>query len=72
VLKEIAEISGGKYYAPADADKIAGEIKDRIRQMRREETVYEQHDLWDTWPLFGLLAVALSAEWVFRRRGGLM
>ena len=72
VLEEIAEISGGKYYTPADADKIAGEIKDRIREMRREETIYEQHDLWDTWPLFGLLAVALSAEWVFRRRGGLM
>ncbi len=72
LLKEIAENSGGKYYRPDEVNEIVRTVKKRVRKMKRDETVFEQHDIWDTPLLFALLALALSVEWIIRRRAGLM
>ncbi len=72
LLKELADKSGGKYYTAGEASQIAEEVKNRVGKMKRDETVYETHDIWDTPLLFGLLALTLSVEWFLRRRAGLM
>ena len=66
-LEDIAEASGGAYYAP---DR-AGEIPDRLRSRRTSTSVYHAAYLWDLPLLFGLVLLLLSAEWIWRRRKGL-
>jgi hypothetical protein len=71
-LKEIASLTGGQYVTPDRLDLIPEQVRKRVLEMKREETIYDSHDLWDTSWLLGLLAVCLSAEWLLRRRAGLM
>lgn len=72
LLKELASRSGGQYVEPAQAGKIVSELKQRAKRLKRDQTLYKHFDLWDNAILFGVLACALSLEWVLRRRSGLM
>ncbi len=72
LLKDIAGKSGGKYVTAEEARHVCGEVKKLIAKMKMDETIRETRDIWDTPLLFGLLALALSAEWLLRRRAGLM
>jgi hypothetical protein len=72
LLKDIAAKSGGRYLTAEDVSEITGDVKRLARKMKRDETVYETHDIWDTPLLFALLALSLSVEWFLRRRAGLM
>ena len=72
LLKDLADKSGGKYLTGEQVAQITEDVEKLVLKMKRDETVYETHDIWDTPLLFGLLAVALSVEWFLRRRAGLM
>ena len=66
-LENLADASGGAYYAPAQATDIPG----RLRSRRTSTSIYHAAYLWDAPFLFGLVLVLLSAEWIWRRRKGL-
>ncbi|MGB2824372.1 MAG: glutamine amidotransferase [Phycisphaerae bacterium] len=72
LLREIAAISGGRYFQPQETNELCEIIEQSIGEMMRKETVYDQHDIWDTPLWFALMVVALSAEWVIRRRASLV
>lgn len=68
LLENIASLSGGRVY---DGSEDNGRLSDLF--LRGNETRQELREttLWDTWPVFALLALFLTAEWILRRRGGL-
>ena len=72
LLKEIATVSGGRYYQPQEVEKLPGLIEDSLGELRRKKTIYDQQDIWDTPLWFALIVVALSAEWIIRRRASLV
>ena len=67
LLRQVAEETGGRYYALADAVQVARDIV----YSASGATVIERHDLWDMPALFVLLLTVLAVEWVWRRRRGL-
>jgi hypothetical protein len=64
LLRKLAEVSGGHYFAlqefPALVQKIAGE--ERVTVVRREK------DLWDVPAVLVALLGLLGAEWLLRRK----
>lgn len=66
-LRRMARSSGGRYVPATDAWRIPGWLRSAVRQVQSSE----QHDLWDRPSTFAVLILALSAEWVLRRRWGL-
>ena len=68
LLEKLAAETGGRYYNPGQANKLA----DEIAYSEAGITAHEIKDLWDM-PAFFLLALALrSAEWMLRRRWGVV
>jgi uncharacterized membrane protein len=67
VLRQFAEETGGKYYTPSEAGKVAEDIV----YTSSGATVVERLDLWDMPFLFLLLLTSVGAEWLYRRRRGL-
>jgi hypothetical protein len=68
LLEKIAAETGGRHYRPEEAPKLAGEIG----YSEAGVTVRETLDLWDM-PAVFLLALAIrSAEWLLRRKWGLI
>jgi len=68
-LIEAAEISGGKYYTLA----TASELVDDLPQPR--QTMIEQlpaQPLWNTHTAIALFIALLTAEWLLRRRQGML
>ena len=72
LLKEIASVSGGRYFEPGQAGELVTLIENSVGERKQKETLYDEHDLWDTPLWFGLIVVALSVEWVIRRRVSLV
>ena len=72
LLKEVASASGGRYFEPGEARELPELIAQRVSVKKRKERVHDQHDIWDTPLWFGLVVVALSVEWILRRRASLV
>lgn len=67
LLKRIAAETGGKYYAPSEAQSLLDDLT--YRQTPYSERVTK--DLWDMPINFMLIVGLLSAEWFLRKREGL-
>jgi len=65
LLESIASLSGGRVF---DGEGRLSDLFLRGNETREE---LRETSLWDTWPVFALLAIFLTSEWVIRRRGGL-
>jgi uncharacterized membrane protein len=66
VLRRIAEASGGRYVAAADADSVPAWLREALPPPHRE-----MRDLWHNAWSFLIVVALLSAEWTLRRRWGL-
>jgi hypothetical protein len=67
LLETIAQLSGGKVVMPENTSDLAGLfLTTRDERLETRET-----PLWDSGWVLALLAIALSAEWMIRRAGGL-
>jgi len=68
LLEKLAEQTGGRYYTPDQAAKLASEISYSEAGITARET----RDLWDM-PAIFLLALGLRAsEWLLRRKWGVV
>jgi uncharacterized membrane protein len=68
LLEKLSDQTGGRYYKPGEASKLANEISYSEAGISTRET----RDLWDM-PAIFLLALALRAsEWLLRRRWGVV
>ena len=65
LLDSVAKISGGRVFKGESA------LADLFLRGDETRTELRETSLWDTWPVFLLLAILLTTEWVVRRRGGL-
>jgi uncharacterized membrane protein len=68
LLEKLSSETGGRYYKPGEAAKLANEISYSEAGISTRET----RDLWDM-PAIFLLALAIRAsEWLLRRRWGVV
>jgi len=68
LLEKLSEQTGGRYYRPQDASKLAGEISYSEAGITSRET----RDLWDM-PIVFLLALCMrGSEWLLRRKWGVV
>ena len=68
LLEKLSVETGGRYYKPGEASKLANEISYSEAGISTRET----RDLWDM-PAIFLLAIAIRAcEWLLRRRWGVV
>ncbi|HYF51243.1 MAG TPA: glutamine amidotransferase, partial [Planctomycetota bacterium] len=71
LLRQMAEITGGKYFNEKDAAGLVSELKALTVNQERAGTYVEEKDLWDMPVFFILLVALLGCEWSARRRAGL-
>ena len=64
----VASLSGGVVAAPDDTSKLLSLFGDATKDVdERKETT-----LWDNWMILALAVAAATAEWILRRKGGLV
>lgn len=63
-LREIAGITGGRYFSIRDWPALPG-LMERDNATTLQMT---DKDLWDIWPLYVLVLVCAGLEWLIRRR----
>jgi len=68
-LREAAKVSSGKYYTFATAGKVLSDLP-RGRQVRIESL--PPQPIWNAPGLAGLFVALLAAEWLLRKRVGLL
>ncbi len=68
LLQKLADETGGRYYKPADANRLAQEIS----YSEAGITSREMKDLWDMPAVFLAVLILKSAEWLLRRRWGVV
>ena len=68
LLEKLAEETGGRYYTP----KNAGRLADEIAYSDAGISAREMKDLWNMPAIFLLLLALRSAEWLLRRRWGVV
>jgi uncharacterized membrane protein len=68
LLEKLSQQTGGRYYTPAQASKLS----DEISYSEAGITTRETRDLWDM-PILFLLALCIrAAEWLLRRKWGVV
>ena len=68
LLRRVASETGGRFYT---MDDLSG-LPEALRYTDRGTVVQEERDLWDLPVFFFLLISLLVAEWIVRRRRGLV
>ncbi|MBZ5631793.1 MAG: hypothetical protein LAO55_01585 [Acidobacteriia bacterium] len=68
LLQKLSAETGGSYYKPADAQKLGKDIN----YSQAGITVRETRDLWDMPAIFLLFLGIRAAEWLLRRRWGVI
>ncbi|MGH9559693.1 MAG: glutamine amidotransferase, partial [Bryobacteraceae bacterium] len=68
LLEKLSSETGGRYYKPEDASKLAKDISFSEAGI----TVRETRDLWDMPAVFLLLLLLRSGEWLLRRKWGVI
>ena len=66
LLERLASATGGRYYAPEDANSLADEISYSDAGISAREI----KDLWDMPAVFITLLVLLGSQWLLRRKWG--
>jgi uncharacterized membrane protein len=68
LLEKLSDETGGRYYKPGEASKLANEISYSEAGISTRET----RDLWDMPAIFLLALGLLACEWLLRRRWGVV
>ncbi len=68
LLTRLSAETGGRYYTPQETAKLA----DEIQYSEAGITVRETRDLWDMPAVFLLALMLRSAEWLLRRKWGVV
>ncbi|MGA2031545.1 MAG: VWA domain-containing protein [Thermoguttaceae bacterium] len=68
-MREAAELTNGRFYTPATADRLLADLPEG-RQVPIE--TLPPLPLWNRWPVLLLFLVLLIGEWLLRKRGGMV
>ena len=64
----MAQVSGGKYYTPAQIEKMANELHFPPQRLQQTREI----NLWNKWLVLLLFIGLLVVEWSIRRRKGML
>ena len=67
LLQELATVSGGRVFTPADAS----ELPELFREVSTEVSIRDEIRLWDHWMILVLALSLMMTEWVLRKLHGL-
>ncbi len=67
-LRELASRTGGSYSSEAGIAALASSLPRR----KRDVVLRSEVEVWDTAPFFLAFVLALGAEWLLRKRHGLL
>jgi uncharacterized membrane protein len=70
-LREMAAITGGRYFSYDEAGGIPQEIKRAVEKLQLMRGRCVDRELWDAPAAWALLVVLFGVEWLVRRRSGL-
>lgn len=66
-MKSLASLTGGRVLAPADLPSVSRQLGPaRITKVERGQV-----DIWNSWPLWLLIVLLLTAEWILRKKARL-
>jgi len=68
LMRQIASVSRGRYFR----EEQIGELAAVLRPLSRGRMVETETHLWQRWPWFTAIMALLTAEWVIRKRRGLL
>jgi hypothetical protein len=69
LLREMAQLSEGRYLQPDDLTRLAHLAKLQPREKLLQPNAEEDSDpAWNHWPLMAIFIALMSAEWLIRRR----
>ena len=68
LLQKLSDQTGGRYYTPSEASKLTNDISYSEAGITTRET----RDLWDMPALFLLVLGIRAAEWLLRRKWGVV
>ena len=68
-MRRAAELTGGRYYPFTSADELLDDLP-RGRQVPIESL--PPRPLWNRWPVLALFLGLLAAEWILRKRWGMV
>jgi hypothetical protein len=68
-LRQAAEQSGGRFYTFETADRL---LSDLPAGRRTAVESLPPYPLWNRWPLLAVFLTLLTAEWILRKRKGLV
>ena len=68
-LKRASTETGGKYFTPMTSSLLLGALPEG-RQVAIEDE--EPIKLWNKWPLLAVFMVVVVAEWIQRKRAGML
>ena len=69
VMQKLARVTGGRYFGPSELGELPAAIPDRSRTLIEPGPL---RPLWDTPYLLAALVAALAAEWLLRKRMGML
>lgn len=70
LLRNLAKISGGAFESFEQFPQFVRSLEDKDLNLEISQPVFES--LWDRWEFFALFLGIISAEWVLRKRKGLV
>ena len=68
-LSEAAEITGGKSYTLANVSRLTNDLP---QPQRKTLVTIPPRQLWNTHAILALFVIVLAAEWILRRRYGML
>jgi len=68
LLRRIAEESSGAFFTPSDF----GELKERLRFPQKYMVIKSEWEIWNKLQLLIMCILLLSAEWLIRKRKGML
>lgn len=70
LLRGLAQVSGGSFESFENFPKFVRSLQEEDLNLEISQPVYES--LWDRWEFFALFLAVITAEWVLRKRRGLV
>lgn len=72
LLKQIAELTGGKYFPAGESQSFFSNLNQHLRAQTVEKEIKEEKQLWNSAYFLFAVIIFLGTEWFFRKRLGLL
>ncbi len=71
-LRQIADVSGGKYYSVAEFEKLIDAVSVLQTMKPQEHTAHSEFELWNLSSVLSVIVLIFSVEWFLRKKSGML